>query len=107
MGICGALVIVFEGFVKKQGKDASIPTRTQVIDFLCTFFLLIVYVVLLGSVGFLIMTALYIFLQSWIITPKPKRRPVKLAIIAGISSALIYSAFVFGLNLMLPAGILG
>jgi putative tricarboxylic transport membrane protein len=108
MGICGVLVLVFEGFTKKKPeKKASLPPRHQVINFLTTSFLLLFYILLLSAVGFLIMTALYIFLQSWLITPKTRRKPVKLAIIAGISSAVIYGVFVFGLSLMLPAGILG
>jgi putative tricarboxylic transport membrane protein len=107
MGICGALIIISEIFVKKQRKDSSLPTRRQMLNFLCTFFLLLFYVLLLSSVGFLIMTTLYIFLQSWIITPKQKFKPGKLVLIAGVSSAAIYGTFVFGLSLMLPAGILG
>jgi putative tricarboxylic transport membrane protein len=107
MGICGTLIIIFEGFIKKQKKNAAMPTRHQVINFLFTFFLLLFYILLLSTVGFLIMSAVYIFLQSWLITPKQKRKPFKLAIIAGVSSVAIYSTFVFGLSLMLPAGILG
>jgi putative tricarboxylic transport membrane protein len=106
MGICGVAVIILEGFVRKTGKDVSAPAPRQTINFLYTFFLLLFYVLLLSTIGFLIMTTLYIFLQSWIITPKQKRKPVKLALIAVISSVAIYGTFVFGLSLMLPAGIL-
>jgi putative tricarboxylic transport membrane protein len=88
-------------------KTDALPFKQQLAGFLPTFILLVLYVFLLRPIGFLIMTALYIYLQSWLITPADKRKPVKLAVISGGTSVVIYGVFVFGLNLMLPAGILG
>jgi putative tricarboxylic transport membrane protein len=107
LGICGILVIIVEGFIKGKVKRISLPSKQQLIGFLSAFMLLFFYIILLSSVGFLIMTALYIFLQSWLITPKTKRNLIKQTLIAVISSTVVYFIFVFGLNLMLPAGILG
>jgi putative tricarboxylic transport membrane protein len=108
LAIFGVLVIVFEGFktADKQNK-LSFPDKGQLFGFLASFLCLFLYIVLLQSVGFLIMTALYVFFQSWLITPKTKKRPVKLALISVIFSGAVYAVFVFALNLMLPAGILG
>ena len=69
--------------------------------------LLFSYLYLLKTVGFLIMTSAYIFVQAWVITVKEERRPVKMAVIAVVSAAIIYLTFVKGFKLLLPAGILG
>ena len=69
--------------------------------------LLFSYLYLLKTVGFLIMTSAYIFVQAWVITVKEERRPVKMAVIAVVSTVIIYLTFVKGFKLLLPAGILG
>ena len=53
------------------------------------------------------MTSAYIFVQAWVITVKEERRPVKMAVIAVVSTVIIYLTFVKGFKLLLPAGILG
>lgn len=108
LAIFGVLTIIFEGFkTADKQKKISFPGKKQLFGFFVSFLCLFLYIVLLKSVGFLIMTALYVFFQSWLITPKTKKRPVRLAIISVIFSVVVYAIFVFALNLILPAGILG
>ncbi|MGI6029215.1 MAG: tripartite tricarboxylate transporter TctB family protein [Candidatus Heteroscillospira sp.] len=96
-------------FIKRNNAPAHAAalTRTELIRFSVAFALFFCYIFFLESVGFVIMTTLYIIAQSWFITPKEKRRPVFLCILAVSVSVIIYVIFVFGLKLMLPAGILG
>lgn len=68
--------------------------------------LLILYVALLKSVGFIIMTALYIFAQSLFMVPQEKRSILRSGILAVVTSLLIYFIFTKGLNMVLPLGIL-
>lgn len=68
--------------------------------------LLILYVALLKSVGFIIMTALYIFAQSLFMVPREKRSVLRSGILAVVTSLLIYFIFTKGLNMVLPLGIL-
>ena len=68
---------------------------------------LFVYMILLVPVGFVIMTTVYITVQSWILSPKEKKNPVKFFMIGAVASAVIYSIFRNIFVLMLPAGILG
>jgi putative tricarboxylic transport membrane protein len=108
LAVFGILTIVFEGFkTADKQNEISFPGKGQVFGFFASFLCLFLYIALLQSIGFLIMTALYVFFQSWLITPKTKRRPVRLALISIIFSGVVYAIFVFALNLMLPAGILG
>lgn len=64
----------------------------------------------ISSVGFVISSIVYLFVQILILTPKEKRIPKGIALYAVLSvvfCAVVYVIFRFGLNVMLPAGILG
>lgn len=69
-----------------------------------TLALLLGYVVGLYSAGFLISTALYLFLQILILTPRGKARPVLTAVLSIVVTACVYGLFVYALHVPLPAG---
>ena len=72
-----------------------------------TLGLILLYVVLLGPVGFPLMTALYLYLQFIVLTPVDRKvRHLLYAGIAVISSAVIYLLFREAFDLLLPAGLL-
>lgn len=74
---------------------------------LVTFLLMFGYALLISKLGFIITTALYLFIQINILSPKKSRHQLLFAIISVLSSIIIYYTFVKLFNLMLPAGILG
>ena len=65
------------------------------------------YVLLMKPVGFIITSAVYLFLQMLILCPKEKRNSILFAVISVVCAVAIYYIFRNGLNVMLPAGILG
>ena len=72
-----------------------------------TFLALFVYIALMESVGFLIMSAAYIFVQTLILSPKGKtnwKLSIIIAIVAAVIIDLVFARF---LNVLLPKGILG
>ncbi|WP_296230669.1 tripartite tricarboxylate transporter TctB family protein [uncultured Pseudomonas sp.] len=74
---------------------------------LLTLGLMLGYIALLGSIGFPIMTVVYLYLQFLILTPvsqKPKH--LTYLLISVISSAVIFLLFREAFDLMLPAGLL-
>jgi len=93
-------------------SDADSPeqTSTSVVEpltVLKTLGLILIYVVLLGPVGFPIMTALYLYLQFIVLTPADhKVRHLLYAAIAVVTSAVIYLLFREAFDLLLPAGLL-
>ncbi len=98
--------------LKKEGKlppgsgqivERIMEKREVILTFLC----LLVYILLLQPVGFIIMSALYIFAEAMILTPKGKRRPLIAAIVAVVAAVFVDYAFVNLLHVLLPAGILG
>ena len=84
-------------------KDRIIENREVILTFLC----LLIYIWLLQPVGFIIMSALYIFAESMILTPKGKRKPLIAAIVGVVAAVVVDFAFVNLLHVLLPAGILG
>lgn len=66
-----------------------------------------VYVFSMSTVGFLICSAIYLFLQILILAPKEKRNILQFAIISIVFTVAVYFIFRNGLNVMLPRGILG
>jgi len=72
-----------------------------------TLGLIAVYVALLQTVGFPIMTALYLYAQFIVITPREhKINHISYIVIAVITSAVIFYLFRQGFDLMLPTGFL-
>ncbi len=90
--------------------DAPEQTSNSVVEpltVLKTLGLILIYVVLLGPVGFPIMTALYLYLQFIVLTPVDhKVRHLPYAAIAVVTSAVIYLLFREAFDLLLPAGLL-
>jgi len=75
---------------------------------LITVVLILVYVALLKPLGFVISSTVYLFAQILVLVPmRIKKNYLLYALVAVITSAIIYVSFRFGLDLMLPAGLLG
>ena len=74
------------------------------------FLLLVIYVALLDTVGFTIMSTLFVLGLSYIPLPKEKRTPktcVAVFVVALVFSVAITLIFVKGFSLTLPMGVLG
>ncbi|MDK2799542.1 MAG: hypothetical protein PWQ70_1161 [Clostridiales bacterium] len=89
----------------EEEKKEEVPVRTFSVA--ATIGLLLVYVSLLEKVGFMIMTAIYLFFQIYVLADKSQRKLPLFAVIAIVVSVGVYYLFVNAFDLMLPAGILG
>lgn len=86
-----------EGAAKKSNSDMKGGWMTIV--------LVVLYVLAFNSVGFLISTAVYLFLQMLVLTPAEKRKIPLLAFISVAAPLFIYVLFVYVINTPLPKGI--
>ncbi|MCQ4294250.1 tripartite tricarboxylate transporter TctB family protein [Pseudomonas stutzeri] len=87
--------------------DEPKVTVTEPLTVLKTLGLILLYVVLLGPVGFPIMTTLYLYLQFIVLTPVDRKiRHLLYAGIALVTSVVIYLLFREAFDLLLPAGLL-
>lgn len=116
--ILSILQVVFGVLDLKKGESKEksdetgngLSVKQQLASALITFAMLIVYVALLDSIGFIIMSSLFIFCMTLLLIPEEKRQRKQLIMIAGIAvsfSVVVYLLFVEGFALTLPAGILG
>lgn len=74
---------------------------------LVTILAFTVYVVVLSSVGFMISSVVYLIVQMTVLAPKEKRNYLLFAVISVAVSVVVYYLFRNGLNVLLPAGLLG
>ena len=89
---------------KKQHDPAMI--RDDTIRGCLTFGLMVFYVSLLHLVGFLIMSAIYVFFQILLFSKKEQQNYLVSAVVAIVSSAFVYYLFLYGFRMMLPVGLL-
>ncbi|MDR0638191.1 MAG: tripartite tricarboxylate transporter TctB family protein [Spirochaetaceae bacterium] len=85
----------FSGFYKKNR------------EVILTFVIIAVYIALISVVGFMIMSALYLFAQILVLTPHGKRNFLITGIISVVTSVLVDYIFVSLLHVLLPRGLLG
>ena len=71
-----------------------------------TMGLLIIYAFLLAPLGFLLSTAIYLFLQMLVFSNKKNRNILLFLGISIVTPVLLYSLFLYGFSLPLPYGIL-
>jgi len=102
-------VVIFGGIktakaAEKEAEDKGNPRWKAV---LATFAIMVAYAALMPFAGFMITTAVYLFLQINILSENRHRRPVLFVVVSIVTSVGIYYLFVKAFNLMLPAGFLG
>ncbi len=79
----------------------------EVGSFLAVFLVLILYVALIEKIGFIIMSGLFLFAAIRILAPEGKCNLAVAGIVSVVAPILIYALFVYGLDMVLPEGILG
>ena len=96
-----------EDAVAREGRKWKLPVEPEI---LLTFLFLVLYVALLESVGFIIMSILFIMGIAYVLLPYDKRTK-KMFLIVFVSGSLFTVAitliFVYGFSLTIPMGIFG
>ena len=111
-GLCllGILQLLQGYKATPDNATADNDEATTGIDYttvLKTLGLVAAYIALLKPAGFLLVTVLYLYLQFIVLTPlEQKVNHLAYAVIAVLSSAMIYATFRLGFDLMLPTGLL-
>ncbi len=105
-----ALCLISRPF-RKSFKDNSKSSSLSFIEsckanseVILTFIALFFYVLCLNFLGFVISSAVYIFLQTIILMPKEKRSYLKAAILGIVSATIAFCVFVYWLDVLLPVG---
>jgi len=85
--------------------NVSIPGNYPALGI--TVALLIIYVLLLGPLGFIVTTIPFTFLLMLLITPRSRRKYLTFAIVSIVSTIATYFLFARIFYVILPRGILG
>lgn len=89
-----------------SGEAQTAPAARP--DFVSVFFtglLILLYVALLDTFGFMVMSALYLMLQISLLTPKyAKANYLKYAVISVVTAVVVYYQFYWAFDIMLPHG---
>lgn len=97
-----------DGEFKVEDWDDDAANRNADTKALIAIFaILIVYMALMSTLGFMISSALFLFATMMLLTPKQKRKLPVIIILSVVVAVGVYYLFVYGLDMVLPAGILG
>ena len=103
-----SLIIIFQSWKKLRASEstecvkASLSFRERYLPVVVSIGLLVVYIAFMEMMGFVIMTAVYLFGQMYILATTEHRRPVLFLILAVGSALAIFYTFVEVFQLMLP-----
>ena len=104
------LITGLREFRKESAEDrgkAKVSIQGNYLALTYTIVLLIVYVILLGPLGFITTTIPVTFLLMLLLTPKSKRNYLVFAIVSAVATIATYFLFAKIFYVMLPRGILG
>lgn len=96
---------------EEKAEAEEEKTEKLAINAVATLAILFLYAVLVDAIGFIIMTALYLFCQISLLLSKEALKSKKTLVVTGLVSVLtpvfIYYLFYYAFSIFLPTGILG
>ncbi|MBQ8093947.1 MAG: tripartite tricarboxylate transporter TctB family protein [Clostridia bacterium] len=104
-----SVVLIYQGIKKMRLPDAdgtAKGSREDMISVVLTCAVILIYVAVLDTLGFILATIVYLFCQMMVLAPKNKRNPVLFIVISIVFTVLIFIAFRIGLKQLLPRGII-
>lgn len=109
--IIGASIIVIAAVklvltLISKASDAKASTDDDLKGGLWTIAALLAYVLLFDRLGFILSTALYLFVQILVLSNEQNRNLKLFAAISVVTPVAIYALFVYVIKMPLPAGLL-
>jgi putative tricarboxylic transport membrane protein len=93
--------------LKGEAGAETVETPVDYGSLMKTVALIVAYAALLNTVGFLIMTVVYLFIQFIVLTPTDRKPAYVLyAVIAAVTAASVYALFRYAFDLVLPVGLI-
>ena len=104
-----SVVLIAQGIKKMKlydGGEVEKADRADNMAVILTFAVIIGYIMVMPMLGFILSTAIYLFLQMLILAPPDKRNVPLFAIVAVGFTAFVFVAFRVGLQQLLPRGVI-
>lgn len=93
--------------VMSKGEEKKVENDEDMMGGLLTVAALLIYSSIFKSVGFILSTALYLFVQITILSDENNRNLPLFAVISVVAPVAIYALFVYIIKMPLPAGLFG
>ena len=112
MGLVSLILLATNLMTEKKqalaAKDESLVEARKInqLNVFSTMGLLFLYILFLQSMGFIVMTGLYIFFQILIFSKNKKEGIFRNLIISVCVTGFIFSVFYYGFGILVPLGIL-
>ena len=106
-----SVLCIIQGVRRMKSADEKAASgrkldRGDLMAVLFTFAVIIGYVMVLPTFGFILATPIYLFLQMTILSPSDKRNYVLFAVISVVFTVFVFVAFRIGLQQLLPRGVI-
>ncbi|WP_332446182.1 tripartite tricarboxylate transporter TctB family protein [Sphaerochaeta sp.] len=102
-----SLVFLLQAFAKSNTEQPKTKQNCNTPAVLLSMFLLIAYLAAISSLGYIIASTLYIFLQIRLLHKGQTQHYLQYALLSVISATVTYLLFVKVFGVMIPAGLLG
>ena len=106
IAMCGLSVLRLILAIREKEQEAK-KSNDDMLGGLGTLILIGAYCLTFNSVGFIISTMIYLFLQILLLTPKAKRNWLVIGLISVVAPFAFYALFVYLINTPLPRGWFG
>lgn len=100
-----ASVVVIRAWTSRGEDDDQIAVEFDgILSVFRTFVLIVLYVIMVPVAGFLLATAIFLPLQFFALSRSGERRWVMFVVVSLVATGLVYSAFAYGFQVILPRG---
>ncbi len=103
----GASKLLYTLFTGLKEENKKIVFDQDFFGGVGTIVLMVLYMLAFEPVGFIVASAVYLFLQMLLLSDKTNRRPLLFAIVAVILPVAVDALFVFVIKMPLPVGVFG
>lgn len=107
--IAGAIIVIalvkLALVLSSKEKEKKLENDDDMMGGLMTVAALLVYMSIFKSVGFILSTALYLFMQITLLSDEKNRNLPLFGVISVVAPLAIYALFVYAIKMPLPTGI--
>jgi len=106
-----SICCIIQGYRKMKSQNST-EEATKKVDkgdimaVIYTFAVIIGYILIMPTLGFILSTLIYLFIQMIILAPSEKRNYALFAIVTVVFTAFVFVAFRIALQQLLPRGII-
>ena len=105
--VTGACKLLYSIFTHMKEESKKIVFDQDMFGGIATIILMVLYMIAFQPVGFVVSSAVYLFLQMLLFSEKSNRKIVLFAVIAVILPLAVDALFVYVIHMPLPVGVFG